>query len=89
MPAAARLGRQVAATASIAASHWRSSSAIESAGHGYQVKLTAVPPGPSPGLPDIVTSLRTPSSAASRMVDADERHVPVAAPRDGVARPSS
>ena len=51
------------------AAHCRSSSAIESAGHGYQVKLTAVDPGPSPGLPDIVTSLRMPSSPARRIVE--------------------
>ncbi len=50
-------------------SHWRSSSAIDPSGHGYQTKFTAVPPAPSPGFPDIVTSLVTPSSAASRMVE--------------------
>ena len=57
---------------SMAAAHCRSSSAIESAGHGYQVKLTASTPGHRPGLPDIVTIFRMPSSPARRIVVADE-----------------
>src|SRR5664279_2244376 len=39
-----------------------------SSGHGYQVQLKVVAPGPSPGQPDIDTILVTPSSWARRSV---------------------
>src|SRR3972149_4992389 len=52
----------------IAASHWRSRSRTTSSGQGYQAKLTVVDPGPSPGVPDMLTIFVTPSSSAGRIV---------------------
>ena len=52
----------------IASSHWRLSRAVWSSGQVDQTQLSVVPPEPSPGQPDIVTILWTPSRPASSMV---------------------
>ena len=51
----------------MASAHWRSSRATASGGHGYQTQSMVVAAGPSPGHPDIVTILSTPSWPASVM----------------------
>ena len=74
---------------SMAASHWRSRSAIESAGHGYQVKLTAVAARAVARVARHRHDLADAELAGEPDRRADERDVPVADGRDGAATPSS